>query len=174
MVCEMLATPATACINNKNTSPQGWMWPCCRAPQVFVRCGLLRQLQTVLARCLGPQMHQFSVAVRKMLEITLKLPFTTDDIWHTRTAQGSFAAALAQLARLRVAHGRVAVSLSLRQWHSWWQHNLGSWHACLLSQPLLRCSSLPGCMAQLCHAFTCCTNANRVFGCNVASMHASM
>ena len=83
--------------------------PCCRAPQVFVRCGLLRQLQTVLARCLGPQMHQFSVAVRKMLEITLKLPFTTDDIWHTRTAQGSFAAALAQLARLRVAHGRVAV-----------------------------------------------------------------
>ncbi len=136
----MLATPATACINNKNTSPQGWMWPCCRAPQVFVRCGLLRQLQTVLARCLGPQMHQFSVAVRKMLEITLKLPFTTDDIWHTRTAQGSFAAALAQLARLRVAHGRVAVSLSLRQWHSWWQHNLGSWHACLLSQPLLRCS----------------------------------
>ncbi|KAL0033139.1 hypothetical protein WJX79_005261 [Trebouxia sp. C0005] len=74
-----------------------------RAPEEFVKWGTLRQLHTMLTRCIGPHIISFDVVIRKMLEVVRALPFTADDLHHTRNAHGTFADTLYDLADKRKA-----------------------------------------------------------------------
>ena len=74
----------------------------CRAPELFVECGTLRQLHTMLTRCLASYAVKYDAVIGKMLQVVKDLPFCPDDIWHTRNAQGTFADALRQLADVRL------------------------------------------------------------------------
>ncbi|DBB04664.1 hypothetical protein WJX77_006462 [Trebouxia sp. C0004] len=74
-----------------------------RAPEEFVKWGTLRQLHTMLSRCIGPHIISFDVVIRKMLEVVRALPFTADDLHHTRNAHGTFADTLYDLADKRKA-----------------------------------------------------------------------
>jgi len=68
-----------------------------------VKWGTLRQLHTMLTRCIGPHIISFDVVIRKMLEVVRALPFTADDLHHTRNAHGTFADTLYDLADKRKA-----------------------------------------------------------------------
>ena len=75
----------------------------CRAPEEFVKWGTLRQLHTMLSTCIGPHIVAFDLVMRKMLEVVKALPFTADDVHHTRNAHGTFADTLYDLADKRKA-----------------------------------------------------------------------
>ncbi len=68
-----------------------------------MKWGTLRQLHTMLSRCIGPHIISFDVVIRKMLEVVRALPFTADDLHHTRNAHGTFADTLYDLADKRKA-----------------------------------------------------------------------
>lgn len=57
----------------------------------------------MLTRCIGPHIISFDVVMRKMLEVVRALPFTADDLHHTRNAHGTFADTLYDLADKRKA-----------------------------------------------------------------------
>ena len=56
----------------------------------------------MLTRCLAAYAVKYDGVMGKMLQVVKTLPVSADDIWHTRTAQGSFADALRQLADVRL------------------------------------------------------------------------
>lgn len=68
-----------------------------------MKWGTLRQLHTMLSRCIGPHILVFDLVIRKMLEVVKALPFTADDVHHTRNAHGTFADTLFDLADKRKA-----------------------------------------------------------------------
>ena len=57
----------------------------------------------MLSRCIGPHILVFDLVIRKMLEVVKALPFTADDVHHTRNAHGTFADTLFDLADKRKA-----------------------------------------------------------------------
>ena len=75
----------------------------CRAPEEFVKWGTLRQLHTMLSTCIGPHIVAVDLVMRKMLDVVKALPFTADDVHHTRNAHGTFADTLYEVADKRKA-----------------------------------------------------------------------
>ncbi len=84
----------------------------CRAPEEFVKWGTLRQLHTMLSRCMGPHIMSLDLIMMKMLDVVKALPFTADDLHHTRNAHGTFADTLFDLADKRKAAKQKADKVS--------------------------------------------------------------
>lgn len=80
--------------------------------------GTLRQLHTTLNRCIGPHLLEFDVIMRKMLEVVRALPFSADDVHHTRNAHGTFADTLREVADRRQAARLKIEKVSARHLHS--------------------------------------------------------
>ena len=62
---------------------------------------MLRQLHTLLSRCLTSYAKDYDVILIPLIKVVKELPFSADDVWHTRNAQGTFADALKHFAEVR-------------------------------------------------------------------------
>ncbi|KAL4422425.1 hypothetical protein ABPG75_008622 [Micractinium tetrahymenae] len=66
------------------------------AKKDFIKCGILRQLLGVVGGNTG---KQYYAILKKVLRVVESLPLTSDDMHHTRSAHGSFADLLRELAQ---------------------------------------------------------------------------
>ena len=60
----------------------------CSTKKDFCKCGILRQLQSVLGRCTA---QTYVVIVKKILRAIEHLPLTPEDLHQHSSAHGSFA-----------------------------------------------------------------------------------
>ncbi len=63
-------------------------YPGCSTRRDFCKCGVLRQLQSVVARCTGPA---YAVILKKILRAVEELPITPEEMHQHSSAHGSFA-----------------------------------------------------------------------------------